>query len=101
MGWRAKRQVQRRRTELREISERFAKFVPAARHRHPYAPRRAQDTDVVSLILPRELAGLIVSYAKVRQLSKNDLCGILLMQGLMIYLTGEKNLLQATVPADR
>ena len=94
-------QLLKMKTELRDISKRLGKFAPAARQTRPYAPRRAQDTDVVGLILPTELARLIESYAKIRPLSKNDLCGILLMDGLMIYLSGEKNLMQAIVPADR
>ena len=54
-----------------------------------------QDTDVITLILPSGLARLIVAYANIHRFSKNDLCGSLLMKGLMIYMAGEKAFLQA------
>jgi predicted GNAT superfamily acetyltransferase len=81
------------------ISDAIAKVIPAAGHRRPYAPRTAQDTEVISLILPTGLAYLIECYANVWRFSKNDLCGNLLVKGLMIYMTGEKNLLEAIAPA--
>lgn len=93
-------EVLRMKAELRELSERFGKIAYVARSRRPYAPRRARDTGVVGLILPAGFAHMLESYANARRFSKNDLCGSLLMEGLTIYMTGEKNLLQALVPGD-
>ena len=89
----------RSRADLGLIADAIAKVVPAAGHRRPYAPRNAQDTEVISLILPSGLAHLIETYANAWGFSKNDLCGNLLMKGLIIYMTGEKNLLEAIAPA--
>jgi hypothetical protein len=86
--------------ELGQISEAIGKMIPAARRKRPYAPRRPQGSDVVSLILPAGLAHLIEYYAKAHRFSKNDLCGSLLIKGLVIYMTCEKNLLQAMGPLD-
>jgi len=94
-------EVLRMRAKLRQQSHKFAKLGPTLRPGRPYASRSIQDTDVIGLILPSWVAHMIESYANVRGLSKNDLCEKLLMEGLMIYMTGEKNLLEATVPADR
>ena len=80
---------------LGRVSDGIGKVIPAVRHRRPYAPRASQDTDVISLILPSGLARLIEAYANVHRFSKNDLCGNLLMKGLMIYMGAEKGLLQA------
>ena len=84
-----------RRDELKSISEKLGNMLPAARRRRPYAPRTSQDTDVITLILPNALAQRIESYAAAHRLSKNDLCRKLLTEGLMLYLTSERNLLQA------
>lgn len=94
-------QVLRMKAELSQLSERIGKLSPSFRHGRPYAPRSARDSEVIALILPHRVAQLIESYVALRGMSKNDLCGSLLTQGLMIYLTGQKNLLQATTPTDR
>ena len=80
---------------LGRISDAIGRVIPAIRHGRPYAPRTSQDTDVITLILPSGLARLIVAYANIHRFSKNDLCGSLLMKGLMIYMAGEKAFLQA------
>ena len=94
-GWTQKRD------ELERITERLGNMLPVAWRRGPYASRTSQDTDVVSLILPAALAQMIGSYADAHGLSKNALCGKLLTEGMMIYLTGEKNLLQALPKASK
>lgn len=93
------RAVLKMKAELDQLCNRVTNMRSIRRRR--YAPRSSQDKSVIALILPRGVARLIESYAYLREVSKNDLCGNLLTEGLMVYLTGEKNLLQATVPADR
>jgi len=94
-------EVLRMRAELRQLSDTIVKLGPTLRSGRPYASRSAQDTDVIGLILPSWVAHMIESYANVRGLSKNDLCRKLLTEGLIFYMTGEKNLLEATMPANR
>jgi len=92
-------ELSRRREELRKLSSRIAGTGSTRTRR--YAPRSAQDTDVIGLILPTGVADLLESYVDVRRVSKNDLCGSLVMQGFMIYMEGERQLLKASVPAER
>jgi len=89
------------RAELRQLSDRVAKLGARGKQGHAYASRSVRDTHVIGLILPIGVAHMMESYANVRGLSKNDLCGSLLIEGLMTYMTCEKNLLQTIVPADR
>jgi hypothetical protein len=64
--------------------------------RRPYpAVRGSQETDVMTLILPADLAKLVETFAAAKMESKNDLCGNLLTKGLIMYLTAEQRLLQA------
>jgi hypothetical protein len=64
--------------------------------KRPYPPnRRGRDTDVVTLILPAGAAELIESYAAARMMTKNDVCGVLLTEGLISYMTAEQRLLIA------
>jgi len=90
--------ISRMRNELRKLSSRIGGTGSTRTRR--YAPRSAQDTAVIGLILPTGMANLLESYVDVRGVSKNDLCGSLLMQGFMIYMEGETQLLKARVPAE-
>ncbi|HXX72668.1 MAG TPA: hypothetical protein VEI80_03165 [Candidatus Acidoferrales bacterium] len=92
-------EVSRMRNELRKLTSRIGGTGPTRTRR--YAPRSTQDTAVIGLILPTGMANLLESYVDVRGVSKNDLCGSLLMQGFMIYMEGETQLLKARVPAER
>ena len=85
----------RRLDELGKISETLGTMMPLTGGRRPYAPRASQETEVVTLILPDAIAQMIESYAGAHRFSRNGLCDKLLTEGLMIYLTGERNLLQA------
>lgn len=63
--------------------------------RRPYPIIRSEeDTDVATLILPYKFAELLESFAAAKMVSKNDLCRSLLTKGLLLYLTGEKRLLE-------
>ncbi len=67
----------------------------AGQTRRPYpVVRGSQETDVMTLILPEDIAELVESFAAAKMISKNDLCGGLLTKGLIIYMTAERRLLQ-------
>jgi len=69
---------------------------PGVEQKRPYpANRGGRDTAVVTLILPEGVAELIESFAAARMMTKNDLCGLLLTEGLISYMTAEQRLLVA------
>ena len=75
----------------RALGERISR----GEQRRPYAVvRGSRDTDVMTLILPANIAELLESFAAAKMVSKNELCGGLLTKGLIIYLTAKKRLLQ-------
>ena len=71
-------------------------LISNSEQKRPYpAVRDSQDTDVMTLILPSDMAELLESFAAAKMTSKNNLCGDLLTKGLVMYMTSEKSLLQA------
>jgi hypothetical protein len=70
--------------------------ISGAAQKRPYPiVRGSQDTDVMTLILPENIAELVESFAAAKMISKNDLCGSLLTKGLVMYMTAEQRLLRA------
>jgi hypothetical protein len=93
----------KRREELNRIREAIGRTLPSARQKRPYASRGigSQDSETTSLVLPAGVARLIELNAKAHGFSKNDLCGILLTRGFVMYLAGEASLLQTTLPVGK
>jgi hypothetical protein len=74
----------------------LSKRIPGSVQKRPYPlARDSQDTAVMTLILPADIAELLESFAAAKIISKNDLCGTLLTKGLIMYLTAKQRLLQA------
>ncbi len=64
--------------------------------RRPYAAVRAdQDTRIITLILPADMAEFLEIFATAKNVSKNDLCSNLLTKGLILHLTAKQRLLKA------
>jgi len=81
---------------LDRLRKALGMLAPGVVQKRPYpANRGAQDTDVVTLILPADVAKLIESFAAAKMMTKNDLCAVLLTEGLILYMTAEQRLLVA------
>lgn len=81
---------------LDRLRKALGMLTPGVVQKRPYgADRAGQDTDVVTLILPAGVAELIESFAAAKMMTKNDLCGVLLTEGLILYMSAEQRLLVA------
>jgi hypothetical protein len=80
---------------LKGISTAMERAIHGSGPKRSYALRRGGETEVLTLILPVNLADFIELHAKVIGLSKNALCRSLLTKGLVIYLRSEKLLIEA------
>ena len=81
---------------LHRLQKALGVLAPSVVQKRPYpANRGGGDTDVVKLILPAGVAELIESYAAARMMTKNDVCGVMLTEGLISYMTAEQRLLVA------
>jgi len=81
---------------LDRLRKALGMLAPDVVQKRPYrADRAGRDTDVVTLILPADVAELIESFAAARMMTKNDLCGVLLTEGLILYMSAEQRLLIA------
>jgi len=68
----------------------------------PYNPRGNMPTSVITLRIPESLSSIIVQYAEVSGVSRNQTYSDFLQKGLMIFLKAENALLKAilSLPKD-
>jgi hypothetical protein len=80
---------------LNRASIALKRAIHGSGSKRPYAPRGSAETSVFTLILPVNFSALIELYANAIGCSKNDLCRSLLTKGLIVYLRGQKAVIQA------